>query len=123
MKKQDISRRNFLSGAASFGAAAGAAALLDPGLAAAQSVGVKPADLPYLTIKEVKIYLTDVKDIHRLNSTETGELISVVTDSGIEGNYTLGDRNRTPDWLEWAKHALVGKSVIDLLPSLPLRAA
>ena len=72
MKKQDISRRNFLSGAASFGAAAGAAALLDPGLAAAQSVGVKPVDLPYLTIKEVKIYLTDVKDIHRLNSTAPG---------------------------------------------------
>jgi len=83
-------------------------------------VGVKPADLPDFTIKELKIYLTDLKDIHRLNSTDTGELISVVTNSGIGGNNTLGDSNRSPDWLEWGKHALVGKSVIDLLPSLAL---
>jgi L-alanine-DL-glutamate epimerase-like enolase superfamily enzyme len=41
-----------------------------------------------------------------------------VTNSGIEGNYTIGDRNATPGWLEWAKPALVGKSVMDLLPTL-----
>jgi L-alanine-DL-glutamate epimerase-like enolase superfamily enzyme len=96
----------------------GAAALWDPGLLAAQAVGVKRADLLDLTIKEVKIYQTDLTNIHRLNTTETGELLSVVTNNGIEGNYTIGDRNITVGWLDWAKANLVGKSVIDLLPSL-----
>jgi L-alanine-DL-glutamate epimerase-like enolase superfamily enzyme len=117
MSKQDISRRNFLSGSA-LGTAMGAAALWDPGLLAAQAVGVKRADLLDLTIKEVKIYQTDLTNIHRLNTTETGELLSVVTNNGIEGNYTIGDRNITVGWLDWAKANLVGKSVIDLLPSL-----
>jgi L-alanine-DL-glutamate epimerase-like enolase superfamily enzyme len=117
VSKQRFSRRNFIYGSA-LGTAAGTAALVNPGLMAAQTVGVKRGDLPDLTIKEVKIYVTDLKDVHRLNSTETGELISIVTHSGIEGNYTLGDRNRTEGWLNWAKSALVGKSVIDLLPTL-----
>jgi len=101
-----------------FGGAAGAIALCDPGMLAAQSVGVKRSDLTDLIIKEVKVYVTDMTDVHRLNSTETGELLSVVTTSGIEGNYTIGNRNRTEGWLEWAKANLVGKSVIDLLPTL-----
>jgi L-alanine-DL-glutamate epimerase-like enolase superfamily enzyme len=114
MPDRELSRRNFL-----YGSATGAAvALLDPGLAAARSVDVKRSDLPDLTIKEVKVYVTDMAGIHRLNSTETGQIVSVVTHSGIEGNYTLGDRNPTSHWLEWAKSALVGKSVIDLLPQL-----
>ena len=79
---------------------------------------VKPGDLPDLTIKEVKVYVTDISKLHKLNSSETGELISVVTNSGIEGNYTIGDRDITVGWLEWAKPVLVGKSVIDLLPTL-----
>ncbi|MGA3044467.1 MAG: mandelate racemase/muconate lactonizing enzyme family protein, partial [Bryobacteraceae bacterium] len=57
-------------------------------------------------------------NIHRLNSSETGEIVSVVTESGIEGNYTLGNRDRTTGWLEWAKPTLVGKNVLDLLPVL-----
>jgi L-alanine-DL-glutamate epimerase-like enolase superfamily enzyme len=111
------SRRNFLGASGGF-AAAGFASLANPIAAAAQSVGVKPADLPDLTIKEVKVYVTDISKIHKLNSPETGELLSVVTNSGIEGNYTIGDRNATAGWLDWAKSALVGKSVIDLLPAL-----
>jgi L-alanine-DL-glutamate epimerase-like enolase superfamily enzyme len=110
------SRRNFLGASAGF--AAGFASLSNPIAAAAQSVGVKAADLPDLTIKEVKVYVTDISKIHKLNSPETGELLSIVTNSGIEGNYTIGDRNATTGWLEWAKPALVGKSVIDLLPAL-----
>jgi len=110
-------RRNFLGASTGF-AAAGFASLANPIAAAAQSVGVKPADLPDLTIKEVKVYVTDISKIHKLNSPETGELLSIVTNSGIEGNYTIGDRNATAGWLEWAKPALVGKSVIDLLPTL-----
>ncbi len=117
MSKQDMSRRNFLSGSA-VGTAVGAAALWDPGLLAAQAVGVKRNDLLDLQIKEVKIYQTDLTGIHRLNTTETGELLSVVTNNGIEGNYTIGDRNITVGWLDWAKANLVGKSVIDLLPTI-----
>jgi hypothetical protein len=116
MEKQGLSRRTVLSSA--IGGALGAAALFDAGAMAAQTAGVKRDDLLDLTIKEVKVYVTDLSDVHRLNSTETGELISVVTHSGIEGNYTLGDRNRTEGWLDWAKSALVGRSVIDLLPTL-----
>jgi L-alanine-DL-glutamate epimerase-like enolase superfamily enzyme len=115
-KQQDLSRREFIRGSA-MGTAA-AAALFDPALAAAQSVGVKRGDLPDLTIKEVKVYVTDVSNVHRLNTTETGELVSVVTSSGIEGIYSLGNRNHTDGWLEWAKAVLVGKSVTDLLPTL-----
>jgi L-alanine-DL-glutamate epimerase-like enolase superfamily enzyme len=116
MKQQQYSRRNFIYGSA-LGSAAGAA-LWHPAALAAQSAGVKSGDLPDLTIKEVKVYVTDMTNIHRLNSTETGELVSVVTTGGIEGIYSLGNRNHTEGWLEWAKAALVGKSVIDLLPTL-----
>ena len=76
----NFSRRDFLYGSA---AGAASAAMLNPAMAAAQSVGVKPGDLPDLTIKEVKVYVTDMTNIHRLNGTETGELVSVVTHSGI----------------------------------------
>ena len=88
------SRRNFLAGSTGF-AAAGFAALANPIATAAQSADVKPGDLPDLTIKEVKVYVTDISKLHKLNGSETGELISVVTNSGIEGNYTIGDRDIT----------------------------
>jgi len=117
MMMDPVTRRNFLAASAA-GPAAGFAALADPGAAAAQSVGVKKGDLPDLTVKLVKVYVTDTANIHRLNSTETGEILSVVTESGIEGNYTIGNRDRTTGWLEWAKATLVGHSVVDLLPAL-----
>jgi L-alanine-DL-glutamate epimerase-like enolase superfamily enzyme len=117
MLQDPVTRRNFMTAQVA-GAAAGFAALADPGLAAAQSVGVKKADLPDLTIKQVKIYVTDMKDLHRLNGTETGEIVTVVTNSGIEGNYTIGNRDRTTGWLEWGKATLVGKNVLDVLPTL-----
>ena len=110
------SRRDFLSGSTGF-AAAGIASFANPVAAAAHSVGVKPGDLPDLTIKGVKVYVTDIANVHKLNGSETGELISVVTNSGIEGNYTIGDRDITVGWLEWAKPMLVGKNIIDLLPT------
>jgi L-alanine-DL-glutamate epimerase-like enolase superfamily enzyme len=117
MMQDPVTRRNFLTATAA-GTAAGFAALADPGVAAAQAVGVKKSDLPDLTIKQVKIYVTDMGDLHRLNSTETGEIVTVVTNSGIEGNYTIGNRERTTGWLEWAKPTLVGKNVVDVLPTL-----
>ena len=115
MKRSDYSRRGFLAGAGVIGAAG---AFWDAGALAAQTAGVKRADLADLVIKEVKIYVTDLKGVRKLNSTETGELISVVTNNGIEGNYTIGDRNRTEGWLAWAKANMLGKSVIDLLPTI-----
>jgi L-alanine-DL-glutamate epimerase-like enolase superfamily enzyme len=117
MLQDPVTRRNFLTASAA-GTAAGFAALADPGLAAAQSVGVKKGDMPDLTVKQVKVYVTDTANIHRLNTTETGEIVTVVTNGGIEGHYTIGNRDRTTGWLEWAKPALVGKNVLDLLPAL-----
>ena len=111
-----VTRRNFL--AATAGTTVGVSTLVDPGLAAAQSVGVKKADLPDLTIKQVKVYVTDTANFHRLNGSETGDIVAVVTNSGIEGNYSLGNRERTTGWLEWAKATLPGRSVLDLLPAL-----
>jgi len=64
------SRRQFF-GAAGVTAAM-VSALADPPHAAAQSVGVKPADLPDLTIKEVKVYVADVSSFRRLNSARPG---------------------------------------------------
>ncbi|MBI4661458.1 MAG: hypothetical protein HY735_21765 [Verrucomicrobia bacterium] len=107
MLKRNVSRRHFF-GASAIGAIAGASALSDPARAAAQAVGTIPSDLPDLTIKEVKVYVL-----------ERGQIASVVTRSGIEGNYTLGSRYWHPNWsnLGWLDHAkrlLVGQSVLDL---------
>jgi len=117
MSERRRSRREFFGVSAGVTAAV-ASALADPPHAAAQSAGVKRGDLPDLTIKEVKVYVADVSGFRRLNSTETGEILSVVTNSGHEGNYTIGNRGLTPNWLEWAKPVLLGKNVIDLLPAI-----
>jgi L-alanine-DL-glutamate epimerase-like enolase superfamily enzyme len=117
MSERRRSRREFL-GASAGATAAVASVLADPPHAAAQSAGVKRGDLPDLTIKEVKVYVADVSGFRRLNSGETGEILSVVTNSGHEGNYTIGNRSLTPNWLEWAKPALLGKNIIDLLPAI-----
>jgi L-alanine-DL-glutamate epimerase-like enolase superfamily enzyme len=118
--KVKTSRRDFLGtsiAAVAGGATAGLAALTNPAQAAAQAVGVKPGDLPDLTIKEVKVYVTNLGNYKSLNG-ERGEVVSIVTNGGIEGNYTLGNRNATPHWLDWAKPTLVGKNVFDVLPTL-----
>ena len=117
MSDRKRTRREFFGTSAGVTAAV-ASVLADPPHAAAQSAGVKRGDLPDLTIKEVKVYVADVSTFRRLNSTETGEILSVVTNSGHEGNYTIGNRGLTPNWLEWAKPALLGKNVIDLLPAI-----
>jgi L-alanine-DL-glutamate epimerase-like enolase superfamily enzyme len=117
MSERKQSRRQFF-GASAAATAAVASVLADPPHAAAQSAGVKRGDLPDLTIKEVKVYVADVSTFRRLNSSETGEILSVVTNSGHEGNYTIGNRGLTPNWLEWAKPTLLGKNAIDLLPTI-----
>ena len=107
MSKPRVSRRNFL-GASTAGAAAAVSALAEPARAAAQAVGVKKTDLPDLTIKEVKVYVLKGR-----------QLASIVTNSGIEGNYSLAAQYFHPNWsnlgwLEYAKQILPGKSVLDL---------
>src|ERR1039458_7569655 len=102
MSDRKQSRREFFRASAGLTTAA-AAALADPPLAAAQQAGVKRADLPDLTIKEVKVYVADLSNFRRLNGSETGEIISVVTNSGHEGNYTIVNRGLTPNWLDTSK--------------------
>ena len=108
MPKTSVSRRRFLA------ASVGAGAIANPGLAAAQAVGVKSADLPDLTIKEVRVY-----SIRSGSGGSLSRIAGVITTSGIEGNYTLGNRYWHPNWsnlgwLEYAKPALVGRTVLDL---------
>jgi L-alanine-DL-glutamate epimerase-like enolase superfamily enzyme len=105
MSKRSFSRRYFLSGSVA-GCAGGLAAAQGPATVLA-APGFKASELPNLTIKEVKVYVTS-----------HGRLASVLTESGIEGNYTLGTRYWHPDWnnegwLEYAKRVLVGKNALD----------
>jgi L-alanine-DL-glutamate epimerase-like enolase superfamily enzyme len=113
MSKRELSRRSFFSASA----AAGAAAIAHPVNMAAQSAGVKAGDLPDLTIKEVKIYVTDLGSI-RQNPSGLGigsEIAAMVTAGGIEGNFTLGNRGNPPGWIDFAKSVCVGKNLFELL--------
>ena len=116
MLKRNSSRRRFLSGSAT-GAAGALCALANPAGAAAQAVGVKARDLPDLTIKEVKVYHVDTG--RPATARGNNQIAAVVTNSGIEGNYTLARRYFHPNWsnegwLAAAKGLLLGKSVLDL---------
>jgi len=119
MGNDRFSRRSLLTESAALAAGA-AASIADPARAAAQAVGVKPADLPDLTIKEVKVYLVAPRQ-RGVAVTNAGysQIAAVVTNSGIEGNYTLARRYWHPNWsnegwLDYAKRLLTGKSVLDL---------
>jgi L-alanine-DL-glutamate epimerase-like enolase superfamily enzyme len=114
MSEHNLSRRNFF-GATAAGALAGGAL--------AQSTGVNPADLPDLTIKEVKVYVLKPAEANTgqggANFRRAEQFASVVTASGIEGNYELSNRYSHSNWsnLGWlpaAKRTLVGKRVLDL---------
>ena len=120
MSRPELSRRSLFGASALGVASAAAAALADPGQAAAQAVGVKKADLPDLTIKEVKVYVANLGNVRRLNSSETGEIVSIVTNSGIEGNMTIGNRGNPPGFLEYAKARVLGKSAVDVASITPV---
>jgi L-alanine-DL-glutamate epimerase-like enolase superfamily enzyme len=97
-------RRQFLGSAAAT-AAWGAFSLRTAASAAIHSAGIKSSDL---AIKEVKVYV--------LKSNE--QMASILTNSGIEGNYTLAPRYPHPNWsnlgwLEYAKGVLPGRSILD----------
>jgi L-alanine-DL-glutamate epimerase-like enolase superfamily enzyme len=137
MPASPVSRRSFLSGSAASAVAltaATATSLTNPVDAAAQAVGVKRGDLPDLTIKEVKVYVINrapgrtpapaaavqagaSSSLRPPSPTE--QVASIVTTSGIEGNYTLDARYFHTNWsnlgwLDYAKGKLTGKSVLDL---------
>ena len=119
MLERNFSRRQFI-GTSALGAIAGASVLTNPARAAAAAVGAKAADLPDLTIKEVKVYVLN-RGRTTGGPTNDGytQMASIVTNSGLEGNYTLAGRYWHPDWstagwLAYAKGVCVGKSVLDL---------
>jgi L-alanine-DL-glutamate epimerase-like enolase superfamily enzyme len=120
VSRPEISRRSLFGASALGVASAAAAALADPGQAAAQAAGVKKADLPDLTIKEVKVYVANLGNVRRLNSSETGEIVSIVTNSGVEGNMTIGNRGNPPGFLEYAKGRVLGKSALDVASITPV---
>ena len=105
-KERDVSRREFFSESA-LAATAGAFAVAGRPHSALGATEPKADDLPDLRIKEVKV-----------NVTDHGQLARVITESGIEGNYTLHPRYWHPNqsnagWLEFAKRQLLGKSALD----------
>jgi len=123
MSKLNVSRRSLLGGSAT-GAAAVVSALANPVAAAAQAVGVKPRDLPDLTIKEVKVYVMTGGGARggvppgagaraggrgNLPAGGGGGLASVVTNSGIEGNFPA-----RAGFLEYARGLLVGRNALDV---------
>jgi L-alanine-DL-glutamate epimerase-like enolase superfamily enzyme len=119
MSRSELSRRSFLGASA---AAAGAAVIAHPVNMAAQAVGVKAADLPDLTIKEAKVYVLDGSSWRNSGAGLSGgnEIASLVTASGIEGNFTLGNRGTPPGpgWVDFAKEHCVGKNLFDILPTV-----
>jgi hypothetical protein len=106
MSNAPASRRPFLA------ASTATAAVAEPRVAVAEAAGVKPCDLPDLTIQEVRVYNVG-------SGGAASPIAGIITRGGIEGNYTLCGRYWHPNWsnlgwLEYAKPALVGRSVLDL---------
>ena len=111
MAVMNVSRRSFVGASA---ASATAWAMPEAARAAVQAAGVKPNDLG---IKEVKVYVLQSRAGAAVGGG-TQQLASIVTNSGIEGNYTLATRYFHPNWsnlgwLEYAKRLLPGKSALD----------
>jgi len=117
MSGRELSRRSFLGASA---AAAGAAVMAHPVSMAAQSAGIKAGDLPDLTIKEAKIYNLNPASWRNAGAglSGGGEIASLVTASGIEGNFTLGNRGNPPGWVDFAKANCVGRNLFDILPTV-----
>ena len=116
MSRRELSRRGFFGASA----AAGAAVIAHPLNLAAQAAGVRAGDLPDLTIREAKIYVTDPTSWRNSGAGLSGgaEIASLVTASGIEGNFTLGNRGNPPGWVDFAKSTCVGRNLYDVLPTL-----
>lgn len=83
---------------------------------AAHAAGIQSSDL---SIKEVKVYSIKRDEGTSKGAANSSQLAALITNSGIEGNYTLAERYPHPNWsnlgwLEYAKSTLPGKSVLEL---------
>lgn len=113
-EKAGISRRKFLAGSTGVIAATGLGITSMPN-AALGSVVPNPALLPDLRIKDIVIQVIE----HEVGGrTVSEELARVITEDGIEGNYTIKPRYWHPQWnnagwLEYAKPMLIGKNALD----------
>jgi L-alanine-DL-glutamate epimerase-like enolase superfamily enzyme len=70
-------------------------------------------------IKEVKVYVLDSRKMSEAAGDGSSRIAAIVTEGGIEGNYTLAERYWHPNWsnlgwLEYAKGILPGRSVLEL---------
>jgi len=109
-----ISRRKFLSGGAGAIAATGLGIATGP-KAALGAVIPNSSALPDLRIKEILIHVIEHEYEGRKISEE---LARVITEDGIEGNYTIKPRYWHPQWnnagwLEYAKPRLIGKNALE----------
>ena len=122
MSRREVSRRSFLGASA----AAGAAVLAHPVNLAAQTAGIKAGDMPDLTIKEAKIYVLDPTSWRNAGAglSGGGEIASLVTASGIEGNFTLGNGAggvRTPagSWVDLPRPTVLARTCSIFFPPCP----
>lgn len=81
---------------------------------AMQAAAIQTGDL---IINDVKVYVLRSKAVQGVSGPEQ-QIASVVTHSGIEGNYTLAPRYFHPNWsnlgwLQYAKPQLLHKSILD----------
>lgn len=105
MSKNNFSRRSFIVSSAT---ALAGGQLMSNSFPAMAQTGIRTADLPDLTIKEVKVY-----------NVGRNQIAGVVTNSGIEGNYTLYNAYWHPnwnnaEWLDFAKRALRNRNALDI---------
>ena len=113
-KTAGISRRKFLAGGAGVLAATGLGFTLRQEGARDAVLPGSPT-LPDLRIKEILIHVIE----HEYEGRKIREeLARVITEDGIEGNYTIKPRYWHPQWnnagwLEYAKPRLVGRSALD----------
>lgn len=113
-KAAGMVRRKFLTGGASALAATGLGVIAGPSQLLAAELP-KPSELPDLRIKEIVIHVIE----HEYQGRKIREeLARVITEDGVEGNYTIKPRYWHPQWnnagwLEYAKPRLIGRNALD----------
>ena len=105
MTRKDISRRTFIISSAT---ALAGGELLGNRFPALAETGMRTSDLPDLRISQVRVY-----------NVGGSKIAGVVTNSGIEGNYTLYDAYWHPYWnnevwLGYAQQTLRNKNALDI---------
>jgi len=115
MHAHSLSRRQFL-GTSALGAIAGASVLTNPPRRR-RGGRVQTADCP-ISRSGGQGYVLDRKRIPAGRPTGYTQIASIVTNSGLEGNYTLASRYWHPNWSNqgcWScQKRMRGQSVLDL---------